>query len=380
MKIERIDSFIVPPRWCFVKVSTDKGIDGWGEPIVEGRAATRVALIDELSDYLIGKDPSKIEQLGPALYRGGSYRGGALHLSAVAGLDQALWDIHGKRHGMAVHQMLGGAVRDRIRIYSSIVGSEPIDLARQAKELKESGLTFIKMNAVEVLEPFVEFDEHSKAVARVAEVRDAIGPSIGLGIDLHGRVSRAQAKRLLNVLDEFEPSFYEEPVLSEHASALAEITNHTSTPIALGERLVSRWDFRPILESGHVDILQPDPCHAGGITETRKIAALAETYDVSLALHCPLGPIALAANLQLAAVCTNIQLQEQRLSVEKPSPDLRYVRSDQSYHYREGFVEIPKGPGLGIILDEVEIRAAAEIGHRWRNPIWHRQDNSFCEW
>jgi galactonate dehydratase len=382
MKITRLTTYIVPPRWLFLKVETDGGISGWGEPVVEGRAHTVAAAVEELSDYLLGKDPFLIEDHWNVLYRGGFYRGGAVHMSAIAGIDQALWDIKGKAFGAPVHQLLGGPCRDKIRVYSWIGGDRPADAALAAQEIAGRGFTAVKMNASEELQ-FV--DSHAKIdaiVARVAAVREATGPSMGIAVDFHGRVHRPMAKVLVRELEPFKLMFIEEPVLSEHSEALREIARHCGTPIALGERLFSRWDFKRILGEGCVDIIQPDPSHAGGITETRKIAAMAECYDVALALHCPLGPIALAANLQLDAVCYNAFIQEQSLAIHynQGADLLDYVKNPEVFEYRDGFVSIPAGPGLGIEIDEEVVVERSKTGHRWRNPVWRHEDGSFAEW
>ncbi|WP_299131289.1 galactonate dehydratase [uncultured Amaricoccus sp.] len=382
MKITGLTTFIVPPRWCFLKIETDEGVSGWGEPVVEGRAHTVAAAVEELADYLIGKDPRLIEDHWTVMYRGGFYRGGAVHMSAIAGIDQALWDIKGKALGVPVHALLGGQVRDRIRVYSWIGGDRPGDTARMAKDCADRGFTAVKMNGTEELQIV---DTHAKIDAvleRVQAIRDALGPNFGIGVDFHGRVHRPMAKVLAKALEPFKLMFIEEPVLSEHAEALKEITNHCSTPIALGERLFSRWDFKRILEDGYVDIVQPDPSHSGGITETRKIAAMAEAYDVAVALHCPLGPIALAANLQLDAVCYNAFIQEQSLGIHYNTTNdlLDYLVDPSVFAYEDGHVAIPQGPGLGIEVNEDFVRRAAAEGHRWRNPIWRHKDGSFAEW
>jgi galactonate dehydratase len=382
MKITKLTTFIVPPRWCFVKVETDEGIAGWGEPVVEGRAHTVAAAVDELSDYLIGKDPRLIEDHWTVMYRGGFYRGGAIHMSALAGIDQALWDIKGKALGVPVHQLLGGQLRDRIRVYSWIGGDRPADTAEAAKAVAARGFTAVKMNGTEELQFLDTHDKLDAALARVASIREALGPDFGIAVDFHGRVHRPMAKVLAKELEPFKLMFIEEPVLSEHTEALKEIANHCSTPIALGERLYSRWDFKNILHAGYVDVIQPDPSHAGGITETRKIAAMAEAYDVALALHCPLGPIALAANLQLDAVCYNAFIQEQSLGIHYNATNdlLDYLADASVFDYRDGHVAIPQGPGLGIEINEDYVRRMAEQGHRWRNPIWRHKDGSFAEW
>ncbi|WP_445620471.1 galactonate dehydratase [Kushneria sp. Sum13] len=382
MKITRLETFIVPPRWCFLKIETDEGFVGWGEPVVEGRAHSVAAAVEELSDYLIGKDPRHIEDHWTVMYRGGFYRGGAIHMSALAGIDQALWDIKGKVLGVPVHELLGGAVRDRIRVYSWIGGDRPSDTARMAKERMDGGFTAIKMNASEEMQFVDTFDKVDGVIANVAAIRDAVGPNFGIGVDFHGRVHKPMAKVLMKELEPYRLMFVEEPVLSENAEALKEIAPLSNIPIALGERLFSRWDFKQILAGGYVDIIQPDPSHSGGITETRKIANMAEAYDVALALHCPLGPIALAANLQLDANCYNAFIQEQSLGIHYNQGNdlLDYVKNPEVFAYEDGYVKIPQGPGLGVEVNEEYVRERAEIGHRWRNPIWRHADGSFAEW
>ncbi|ADJ62546.1 galactonate dehydratase [Herbaspirillum seropedicae] len=382
MKITKITTFIVPPRWCFLKIETDEGVVGWGEPIVEGRAHSVAAAVEELSDYLIGKDPRNIEDHWTVLYRGGFYRGGAIHMSALAGIDQALWDIKGKDLGVPVHQLLGGAVRNSIRVYSWIGGDRPADTAAAAKSAVARGFTAVKMNGTEELQFIDSHDKIELTLANVQAVREAVGPNVGIGVDFHGRVHKPMAKALIKELEPYKLMFIEEPVLSENAEALKEIAHLTSTPIALGERLYSRWDFKRILSEGYVDIIQPDVSHAGGITETRKIAMMAEAYDVALALHCPLGPIALASCLQVDAGSYNAFIQEQSLGIHyNESNDLLdYIRDKNVFAYEDGYVKIPQGPGLGIEINEEYVRQRAEVGHRWRNPIWRHKDGSFAEW
>jgi galactonate dehydratase len=293
-----------------------------------------------------------------------------------------LWDIKGKALGQPVHKLLGGPVRQRMRVYSWIGGDRPADTAAAAKERAALGFTAVKMNGTAELGWIDSHARISAAVGHVAAVRDAVGPDMGIGVDFHGRVYRSMAKTLIRELEPLKPMFIEEPVLSENAEALAEIAATTTIPIALGERHYSRWDFKPILAAGHVDIIQPDPSHAGGITETRKIAAMAEAQEVALALHCPLGPIALAANLQLDAISHNAAIQEQSLGIHYNQGNdlLDYLTKPEVFRYEDAYVNIPEGPGLGIEVNEEYVRERAAEGHRWRNPVWRHPDGSFAEW
>ena len=382
MKIAAIKTFIVPPRWLFVKIETDTGISGWGEAVLEGRAHTVATAVSELADYLVGKDPSPIEDHWTVLYRGGFYRGGGIHMSALAGIDQALWDIKGKTLGLSVAKLLGGPVRDKIKVYSWIGGDRPDYLAQNAKEAVSRGFKAVKMNGCEEMHYVDSNAKVDAAVANVTAIREALGYDIGIGIDFHGRVHRPMVKTLFKELESLRPMFIEEPVLSEHADALRDIAANTSIPIALGERLFSRWDFKDILHDGYVDIIQPDPSHSGGITETKKIAAMAECYDVALALHCPLGPIALATCLQIDAVCHNATIQEQSLGIHYNETNdlLDYIVNPKVFDYVDGYVSIPDGPGLGIEINEEYVIDRARTGHRWRSPIWRHTDGSFAEW
>jgi galactonate dehydratase len=381
MKITRLTTFAVPPRWLFLKMETDEGITGWGEPVVEGRAATVATCVEELSDYLLGRDPSNIEDLWQVMYRGGFYRGGPILMSAIAGIDQALWDIKGKSCGMSVAQLLGGLVRDRIQVYSWIGGDRPADTAAAALAAAERGFTAIKMNGTEELQMVDTWARVQAALDRVAAVREAV-PDLGIAVDFHGRVHKPMAKVLLKELEPYRLMFIEEPVLSENADTLLGPMIKTSTPIALGERLFSRWDFKSLLASGAVDIIQPDPSHSGGISETRKIATMAEAYDVAVALHCPLGPIALATCLQIDACTYNAFIQEQSLGIHYNVDNdlLDYLTDPSVFTYADGFVTIPSSPGLGIEVNEAYVTDRARQGHHWRHPIWRHQDGSFAEW
>lgn len=382
MKITNYELFQVPPRWLFLKIETDEGISGWGEPIVEGKASTVKACVKEMMGFLIGKDPLRIEDHWNTMYRAGFYRGGPILMSAIAGIDQALWDIKGKYFNAPIYQLLGGACRDRMKVYSWIGGDRPVDVGLAAKEAWDNGFSAIKMNATEELQYIDSYEKIDEAVERVAAIREAVGNKLGVGIDFHGRVHKPMAKILAKELEPFRPMFIEEPVLPENNEALRDIAHATSIPIATGERMFSRWDFKQLLHDGYVDIIQPDLSHAGGITECKKIFSMAEAYDVAVAPHCPLGPIALAACLQVDATAHNAIIQEQSLGIHYNQGNdlLDYLRDPSVFTYKDGHVMIPEGPGLGIEIDEEYVRRMAEVGHDWKNPVWRHQDGSIAEW
>jgi galactonate dehydratase len=382
LKITKLECFIVPPRWLFLKVETDEGIIGWGEPVIEGRASTVKAAVEELSDYLIGKDPLRIEDHWQVLYRSGFYRGGPILMSAIAGIDQALWDIKGKYFNAPIYQLLGGACRDSIRVYSWIGGDRPSDVGKAAKEAVDAGFTAVKMNATEELQYIDSYEKVDAAIARIAAIRESVGEYVGVGIDFHGRVHKPMAKILAKELEPYRPMFLEEPVLPENNEALREIARSTHIPIATGERMFSRWDFKQILADGYVDIIQPDLSHAGGITECKKIFSMAEAYDVAVAPHCPLGPIALAACLQVDATAHNAFIQEQSLGIHynQGSDLLDYVVDKSVFKYEDGYVQIPQAPGLGISINEEHVRRMAVEGHQWKNPVWRHRDGTVAEW
>lgn len=382
MKITNMECFMVAPRWLFLKISTDEGISGWGEPIVEGRAATTKAAVEELKTYLIGKNPLNIEDHFQVLYKGGFYRGGPILMSAISGIEQALWDVKGKYYNAPIYELLGGKVRDKIRVYNWIGGDRPSDIANQARQQVESGFTAMKMNATEELDYIDSFSKIESAINRVAVARESVGKDVGIGIDFHGRVHKSMAKTLVKELEPYLPMFVEEVVLPEHNDVLKHIARNTTIPIATGERMYTRWGFKTLLEEGYVDIIQPDLSHVGGIFEGRKISAIAEMYDISVAPHCPLGPIALAASIQLDACTPNFIIQEQSLGIHynKGNDLLDYLTNRNVFDYNEGYLSIPEGPGLGITIDEQKVRQADKIGHNWKAPIWRHKDGSYAEW
>ena len=371
MKITKLETFFVRPRWVFLKMHTDEGVTGWGEPIVEGWSHTVAAAVQEMGRYLLGQDPRRIEHHWQALYRGAFYRGGPVLTSALSGIEQAMWDITGKWLGVPVHQLLGGAVRDKIRVYSHVRGDTCEACSKAARETVEGGFTTVKTSPPGAVR-FVE-NRHfvDQVVERIASLREAVGKQVDIAIDFHGRFSPAMAIQLAKALEPFHPMFIEEPCLPENVDAMAQIARRTTVPIATGERLFTKWAFREVLEKRAASILQPDLSHAGGIFEVRKIAAMAESHYAALAPHCPLGPIALAASLQLDACIPNFLCQEQVCMGEG------YLR--KPFILSAGHIDVPKEPGLGIEVDEDALAGNLYDGN-WENPrLWH-EDGSVAEW
>ncbi|MFC7137740.1 galactonate dehydratase [Halobaculum litoreum] len=381
-RIVDYDLYQVPPRWLFLRIETSDGRVGWGEPVVEGRARTVRTAVEELLDtYLLGEDPTPIEDHWQTMYRGGFYRGGPVLMSAIAGIDQALWDLKGKQFGAPVYELLGGRARDRVRVYQWVGGDRPEGVAQAAAEKVDQGFSALKMNATPELRRIDSPASIDAARERLAAVRETVGPEVDIGVDFHGRVSKPMAKRLAKALEPYEPMFVEEPVLPEHNDELPGIAAHTTVPIATGERMYSRWDFKEVFENGAVDVIQPDLSHAGGITEVKKIAAMAEAYDVAMAPHCPLGPIALASCVQVDACSPNVLIQEQSLDIHynETSDVLDYLADPSVFEFDDGFVELPDGPGLGIEIDEEHVRDM-EGDVDWHNPVWRHEDGSVAEW
>ena len=382
MKITNLRLYPVAPRWLFLAIDTDEGITGWGEPVIEGRAKTVATAVTELAPYLIGRDPRKINDIWHTLYRGGFYRGGPILMSAIAGIDQALWDIKGKALGVPVYELLGGTVRDSMKTYSWVGGDDPQDESRQIKQLHAQGWDTFKLNGCGKLKIIDSYRAVEKVVARVAAIREACGSEIDFGLDFHGRVSVPMAKLLLKELEPYHPLFVEEPVLPEYSEQYAVLSRHTSIVLAAGERMYSRFDFKSVFEAGGLGIIQPDLSHAGGITECLKIASMAEAYDVALAPHCPLGPIALAACLAVDFVSHNAVLQEQSMGIHyNQGADLMdYVVNKEDFVIRDGHIKPLPKPGLGVEIDETAVREAAKTECNWVNPVWRHDDGAIAEW
>jgi galactonate dehydratase len=381
MKISRVETFLVAPRWVFVRIETESGVVGWGEASLEGHSAAVRAAVEQFAEVLVGAESSKIEDHWQVLTKGGFYRGGPVLGSAVSGIDQALWDIKGKSLGVPVYDLLGGAVRDRIRMYGWVGGDDPSGIVDAVQAQLAVGLTAVKMNASGSMGRLGTTAEIDGVLDRVAAAREVLGPDRDVAVDFHGRLTLANARRIAPLLEPLRPFFIEEPVVPENSHLIGQIAQATSVPIATGERLYSRQDFLPVFQAG-ISVAQPDLSHAGGISEVRRIAAMAEVYDVQLAPHCPLGPIALAACLQMGFATPNFLIQEQSIGIHynQGAEVLDYVLDKSPLRFVNGNIERLTGPGLGIEVDEAAVRAADTRGHSWRSPLWRHPDGSLAEW
>lgn len=381
MIIKDVEVYRVKPRWIFLKITTDTGMTGWGECISGTRTEAVVACVKETAELIIGRDPLDIEDIWQTIYRY-FFRGGPVHMTTISGIEMALWDIKGKYYKAPIYQLLGGKARDKIRIYSWIGGDRPSDVAKEALKRKDMGFTAVKMNATEEMHYIDSYKKVTEVVDRVKSIREAVGYNLEIGVDFHGRVHKPMVKRLMKALEPYHLMFIEEPVLPENDDLIPKIANFTETPIATGERLCTRWEFKHIFESRSVDIIQPDVSLVGGIHELKKIASMAEAYDMAVAPHAPYGPIALAATLQVDACTPNVFIQEQSLGIHynRGFDLLDFVANKEIFEYKNGFVNIPEGYGLGLEIDEEMVRANALDDLNWTNPRWRNDDGTLSEW
>lgn len=383
MRIASVESFRISQRFLLVRIEADNGLIGWGEATLESRAATVATAIGELSGILLGADPRRIELLWQRMYRGGFYRGGPVLGSAVAGIDQALWDLKGKALGAPVHELLGGPTRDRVRVYTSVPDG-PVDvMVDRARELVAEGYTAMKTAPpapLRYLESPAVIDE---IVDKWSTVGAAVGTGVDLAVDLHGRFSIAGARQLLNRMAAIEPLFVEEPQPPELQREIGRVCASTTIPIATGERLYDRWEVGDVIDSG-IAILQPDLAHAHGISEVVRIAALADVHGVHLAPHCATGPVAFAACLQVALIIPNFLIQESPLELHAPGrhPWWRFIAS-APFRFDDGYVRAPTSPGIGVEVDEDMVRSAAEDTRdlsEENSPVLTGADGGFAEW
>lgn len=381
MKISDFVIYKVKPRWIFIKINTDEGISGWGEMVSGTKTETVVAGAKEMANRIVGKNPFEIERIWQRLHRS-FFRGGPINGTIISGIEMALWDIKGKALGVPVYELLGGAARDRIKVYSWIGGDRPSDVVEMAQQRWDKGFRAVKMNATSELHYIDSLEKVDAAVERVASIRDKFGDAMSIGIDFHGRVHKPMAKVLAKALEPYHPMFIEEPVLPENWESFSTIANEVSTPIATGERLYTRWQFKRLFQQGAVDIVQPDISLCGGLLEERKIAAMAEAYDMAVAPHAPYGPVALAATFQVDACTPNMFIQEQSLGIHynQGFDLLDFVKNKEIFQYKDSFVGLPTKPGLGIEMDEDKIKDVAQQGLVWTNPAWENYDGTIAEW
>lgn len=383
MKITKLEIIKVKPRWMFLKMHTDTDIYGLGEPVLEGHCNSVEAVIREYEEYLIGKDPMQIEHHVQALYRGGFYRGGPLMLSAISGIEQAMWDIKGKYYNCPVYELLGGKCRDKIRMYTHIkragvAGEFAIDeMLSIAKERLNDGYTALKYSIIPPIKAVENPANINKHIERFARVRELIGDGVDLAIDFHGRVSPAAANILIEKLKPYNPMFIEEPCLPENVDCMVNIAQKTTVPIAAGERLFGKWQYRELIEKQAVSVIQPDICHVGGIFEGRKLAAMAEMYYMTVAPHNPLGPISLAACIQLDACIPNFLVQEHPGNPDFSDLGVGYIKTP--FEIKDGYISVPNGPGLGIELDEEALKDKIYDGN-WSTPRIYHEDGSNADW
>lgn len=369
MRITQLETLIVQPRWVFLKIHTDEGVVGLGEPTLENRALTIVQAIQELEPYLIGQDPTRIVHHWQAMYKHAFYRGGPVLTSALSGVEHALWDLAGKAVGLPVYKLLGGPLRDRIKVYAHCRGETIDEMVADARSKVAQGFLSLKTGIrggrpARIIETpgFVD-----RVVERIGALRDAVGREVDIAVDFHGAISPQTAGVLIKALEPLHPMFFEEIVQCQNVDVMVDLARKTHIPIATGERLFTKWAFREVLEKGAASILQPDLSHAGGIFETRLIAGMAEAYYAAVAPHCPLGPISLAAGLQLDAAIPNFLAQEHVHLGEG------YLK--EPFVVEDGYIALPTKPGLGIELDDAAVNAM--IGPARRHPgLFHPDDGA----
>ena len=360
--------------WCMVKVHTDEGIVGVGEPVLEGRIRTVGTAVKELGDYIIGKDPRDVERNWQLMYKASFYRGGPILASAVSGVEHALWDIAGKWYGVPSYKLMGGAVRDKIRMYAWVHGETREELVKGIKEREAQGFNAVKVGATPFALRIIDTPEVLMELAdNIGAMREAVGNKMDIGIDLHGRFSPAMAKKYMHETEQYRPMFYEEPVLPGNDDEMAIMARSTHIPIATGERLFTRWGFKDIIAKRAADILQPDVCHCGGIWELKKIAAMGEVNFCGLAPHNPMGAVALAASFQADASTINFFIQEHTSLGEG-------ILKTPFAIDKDGFVPVPQGPGLGIEVDEETLSQYPADGAGHLGVFEDRDDGSYAQW
>ena len=380
MKITRVEQFFPKPRIRLVRITTDSGLTGWGETTLEGRPRSTAGAVDEIAEYLIGKDPLRIEHHWQHVYRSAFFRGGNVLMSALSGIDQALWDIAGKHYDAPVYRLLGGPVRDRVRVYAhwGIASTEEKakDAARERLERlqKQGGYNAFKSGPAgkwRAHEPPSRIDAF---VECAYTMREWVGPDVELCFDFHGKMTPALAVEVCHEIKGMRPMFVEEPVPQENVDALKEVSSKVDFPIATGERLLTRWGFREIFEKQAVAYIQPDTSHVGGISELKRVANMAEVYYMHIMPHCAIGPVAFTASLHVDAAVPNFLIQEQidqGLGAGLLTADWQVV---------DGHIELPTGPGLGIDIDEEALTPACAYTEELGGEHFYETDGSVADW
>jgi galactonate dehydratase len=381
MKIVDVKSYLISPTGVFVKIETDEGITGYGEATILYFPQSVAAMIQDMKGYLIGEDPQRIEYIWQSLFRDMFMRGGPVHSAAMSGIDMALWDIKGKYLNVPVYQLLGGLVRDRVRLYGHVAGRSAEEIAKKAKKLADTGVNMIRFRG------FHDYDaqslhDHALGVKQQLEyleaIRAAVGDEVDIIVECHGRYDPEWAIKLAKGAEKFNPFFIEDPIRHENPQAMALVRSHTTLPLAIGERAHNKWDFRELIVNNYVDYIRPDICHCGGITEMKKIAALAETFYINLVPHNTQGPLAYAATMHAAFAISNVAVVEAAFVNPENRMTDRFVKSFPEFE--NGYALPPKGPGLGIEVNEEEIIAATE---NFKPPINMRLrglDGSVMDW
>jgi galactonate dehydratase len=381
MKIAKIEQFRPKHRTRLVRITTDEGIVGWGEATLEGKPRSTWAAVEELAEYLIGQDPLRVEHHWQNIYRSAFFRGGNVLMSALAGIDQALWDISGKYYGVPAYKLMGGSTRDRIRVYAhwGIRDLSPQGLEKSRERLerlqKQGGYKAFKGGPEgkwRAHEPPARIDGFVKAAYMM---REWVGEDVELFFDFHAKMTPALAIEVCNQIKGMRPGFVEEPVPQENRDSLAVVSRAVPFPIATGERLLSRWEFRELFEANAVAIIQPDVAHCGGMTELKKIANMAEVYYIHAAPHCAIGPVAFSACLQVDTCIPNFFIQEQ------VDAGLGNGLLAEDWVVKDGYIELPTKPGLGIEIDEEAACRVIEDGTpELGGDEWFFEDGSVADW
>jgi galactonate dehydratase len=372
VQIRDLEVYRVKPRWQLLCIRTSDDVCGWSELVLETKLDTVRAALEELRDYLVGKDPRRINLHWQRIYADAFYRGGPVLVSALSAVDIALWDITARLLDVPVYELLGGAVRDKVQAYCHIAGDSADDLIRDARTAIGQGFTAFK-TTISAPAPYLPDRDYVDAeVQRFAGLREAIGSSYKIAIDFHGRASPTLSRTLIGELASCAPWFVEEICLPDNVLPMAELRRHTTVPIATGERLFTKWGFRELIERQVADLYQPDICHAGGISELIRIATMADLYYAAIAPHNPLGPLALAASLQVDAVVGNFAAQELIRGLGRP-----IIRED--FHLEDGYIDLPSGAGLGVEID-LEAVKEASTDASFRNPETSYRDGSVANW